>query len=77
MGGGVSSLSACECSPSKRSAVAALTGSVGGSGASCPFCKRANYSAEYLGPLSALEQRRAQEEEQKVIKLQIEQQVRS
>jgi len=50
---------------------------VGGSGASCPFCKRANYTAEYLGPLSALEQRRAQEEEQKVIKLQIEQQVRS
>ena len=30
MGGGVSSLSACECSPSKLSAVAALTGSVGG-----------------------------------------------
>ena len=48
----------------------------GGGGASCPFCKRANYSAEYLGPLSAFEQQRAQEEEQKVIKLQIDQQVR-
>ena len=47
-----------------------------GNGASCPFCKRTNYSAEYTGPLSVQEQQRIQQEEQKAIELQIEQQVR-
>ena len=42
----------------------------------CPFCKRGGYAVEYRGPLSALEQQSMQAEEQRVIELQIEQQVR-
>ena len=42
----------------------------------CPFCKRGGYAVEYRGPLSALEQQSMQGEEQRVIELQIEQQVR-
>uniref|UniRef100_A0A7S4B8F4 RING-type domain-containing protein n=1 Tax=Chrysotila carterae TaxID=13221 RepID=A0A7S4B8F4_CHRCT len=44
--------------------------------ASCPYCKRANYAVDFRGPLSALEQQKLQSDEQRVIELQIESQVR-
>lgn len=64
------------CANASASASVQVVTPRSGNGASCPFCKRSNYSAEYTGPLSVQEQQRIQQEEQKAIELQIEQQVR-
>ena len=42
---------------------------------SCPFCKAANYSITYRGPMASHEREKLQMEEQRVIELQIEKQV--
>lgn len=45
-------------------------------GSACPFCKTEDYVAEFRGPLSDEAKRRAVSEEQRVIELQIESNVR-